>query len=211
MKKRKLCVALISLAVVILVGGGFSFVTGGSPASAYLLPVNGDAVEIFRDEFGVPHIFAETDRGLFVGFGYAVAEDRLWQLEVNRRAARGQLAEILGPDFLDADIAARTVGYTEAELTAMFRTLPLEVQARFQAYAEGINRYITEVVLSPPFNKLPLEYIFLSLFPFPGPSLWTVNDLVAFGAFRARNFGEIGGDELENQDLLQYLITERRF
>ena len=201
MKKRKLCVALISLAVAISVCGGFSFVTGGSLASAFTLPVDGDAVEIFRDEFGVPHIFAETDRGLFVGFGFAVAEDRLWQLEVNRRAARGLLAEILGPAFLSADIAARTVGYTEDELTDMFDDLPSEVQARFQAYVDGINRYITTLVLPDLPAKLPAEFAALGILPTP----WTITDVVIFGAFRARNFGEIGGDELENQELLLYL------
>ena|SRR5687767_11292470 len=62
------------------------------------LNVNGEAVKIYRDDFGIPHIFAETNRGLFEAYGYAVAQDRLWQLELNRRAARGRLAEIFGPD-----------------------------------------------------------------------------------------------------------------
>jgi penicillin amidase len=203
MKKRLLLIALVTAVVIGIVCGGFPIISGVNVATAYTLIVNEDEVEIFRDEFGVPHIFAETDQGLFVGFGYAVAEDRLWQLEANRRAARGQLAEIFGSDFLDADIAVRTVGYSETELAAMFITLPPEVQARFQAYVAGINRYIIEVVLPNPFNKLPLEFSVLSINPTP----WTVNDLVAFGAFRARNFGELGGDELEQRELLQYLLT----
>ena len=203
MKKHLLLIALITAVVTGIVGGGFTIVTGVDVATAYTLIVNGDEVEISRDEFGVPHIFAETDRGLFVGFGYAVAKDRLWQLEANRRAARGSLAEILGPDFLDADIAARTLGYTEAELNTMLATLPLEVQDRFEAYVEGISRYITDVVVPDPFNELPLEFHFLGIPPTP----WSVTDVVAFGAFRARNFGEIGGEELENLELLQYLIT----
>jgi len=102
MKKRFLWIALISMAVTISVFGGFPIAKGVSFASTTTLNVDGDEVEISRDNFGVPHIFADTDRGLFVGFGYAVAEDRLWQLEANRRAARGQLAEILGSDFLPA-------------------------------------------------------------------------------------------------------------
>jgi acyl-homoserine lactone acylase PvdQ len=124
MKKRIVWVALISLAVAVSVFGGFPIATGGNAASTLILTVDGDAVEIFRDDFGVPHISAETDHGLFVGFGYAVAQDRLWQLEANRRAARGLLAEILESDFLPADIAARTVGYTEDELNAIFDSLP---------------------------------------------------------------------------------------
>src|SRR5687767_11623469 len=73
------------------------------------LNVNGEAVKIYRDDFGTPHIFAETNRGLFEAYGYAVAQDRLWQLELNRRAARGKLAEIFGPSTVNADRAARVV------------------------------------------------------------------------------------------------------
>ncbi len=203
MKKRFIFLAGVTAAIIGIVCGGIPVATAVNAATAYTLTVDGDSVSITRDDFGVPHISAETDRGLFVGFGYAVAEDRLGQLETNRRAARGELAEILGPDFLDADIAVRTLGYTEAELTTMRDTLPPEVQVRFQAYVEGINRYIEEVVLADPDNKLPLEFIVLDIFP----TLWTVNDLIAFGAFRARNFGEIGGEELENQELLMTLMS----
>src|SRR5215216_3678065 len=67
------------------------------------LNVNGEAVKIYRDDFGIPHIFAETNRGLFEAYGYTVAQDRLWQLELNRRAARGRLAEIFGPTTVNAD------------------------------------------------------------------------------------------------------------
>jgi penicillin amidase len=204
MKKRFLWIALISMAATISVFGGFPIAKGISFASTTTLTVNGDAVEIFRDDFGVPHIFAETDRGLFVGFGYAVAEDRLWQLETNRRAARGTLAEILGDGFLDADTAARTLGYTETELNDMFATLPPDVQARFQAYVDGINLYIATVVGPSPTAKLPAEFAALNILPTP----WSITDVVIFGAFRARNFGEVGGEELENQELLQYLIEE---
>src|SRR5918994_3539938 len=83
------------------------------------LNVNGEAVKIYRDEFGIPHIFADTNRGLFEAYGYTVAQDRLWQLELNRRAARGKLAEVFGAgagnSFLNADRAARTTGYSDTE------------------------------------------------------------------------------------------------
>jgi len=56
--------------------------------------VQGREVKTYRDGCGIPHIFADTNHGLFVGYGYAVAQDRLWQLELNRRGARGRLSEI---------------------------------------------------------------------------------------------------------------------
>ena len=113
------------------------------------LNVNGEAVKIYRDDFGIPHIFAETNRGLFEAYGYTVAQDRLWQLELNRRAARGRLAEIFGPSTVNADRAARITGYTDAELDAQFATLTAEEQEIFDAYLGGINRYISEAALDP--------------------------------------------------------------
>src|SRR5688500_4772983 len=59
------------------------------------LNVNGETVKIYRDDFGIPHVFADTNRGLFEAYGYTVAHDRLWQLELKRRAARGRLDEVL--------------------------------------------------------------------------------------------------------------------
>src|SRR5215216_5394785 len=170
------------------------------------LNVNGEAVKIYRDEFGTPHIFAETNRGLFEAYGYAVAEDRLWQLELNRRAARGRLAEIFGAgagnSILNADRAARTTGYTGAELDAQFAMLTAEEQEIFDAYLGGINRYIGEAALDP-LSKLPFEFHALSLFPQP----WTRRDSAAFGVFMVRRFGEIGGRELTNLSLLDSLVA----
>jgi penicillin G amidase len=165
------------------------------------LNVNGEAVKIYLDEFGIPRIFAETNRGLFESYGYTVAQDRLWQLELNRRAARGRLAEIFGAGTVNADRVARTTGYTDAELDAQFAMLTTEEQQIFDAYIGGINRYISELALNP--LKLPFEFHALSFFPQP----WTRRDSIAFGAFMVRRFGEIGGRELTNLSLLDSLIA----
>ena len=183
------------------------FVSASITASAshtgfITLNVNGETVKIYRDDFGIPHVFADTNRGLFEAYGYTVAQDRLWQLELNRRAARGRLAEIFGPSTVNADRAARTVGYTDAELDAQFATLTAEEQEIFDAYLGGINRYIVEVALSP-LTKLPFEFHALGFFPQP----WTRRDSVAFGAFMVRRFGEIGGRELTNLSVLDSLIA----
>lgn len=169
------------------------------------LDVNGELVQIYRDDFSIPHIFAETNRGLFEAYGYVVAKDRLWQLELNRRAARGSLAEVFGPgpgnSFLNADRAARTVGYTNAELDAQFAMLTAEEQGIFDAYLAGINRYIAEAAIE--LSKLPFEFHALGFFPQP----WTRRDSAAFGVFMVRRFGEIGGRELTNLSLLDSLIA----
>jgi len=169
------------------------------------LDVDGEQVRIYRDEFGVPHIFAETNRGLFVAYGYVVAEDRLWQLELFRRAAQGRLAEILGPGSVAADRNARTLGFTDAELDAQFARLTPEEQGIFTAYVDGINRYLSEVVALDPLSKLPFEFHVLQI----GVSAlsWTVHDEVAVVLDFARRFGRGGGQELANQSLLSSLAT----
>ena len=165
------------------------------------LDVGGDRAKIVRDAFGVPHIFADTNRGLFEAYGFAVAQDRLWQLELNRRAARGRLSELFGPAALAADTVVRTVGYTAAELDEQFAKLGTEEQQIFRAYRDGINRFLVEIVSRDPL-KLPFEFHALGIRPDP----WELRDSVAFGAFMTRRFGEIGGRHLTNQALLSSLV-----
>jgi penicillin amidase len=69
------------------------------------------AVEVRRDRFGVPHIYAKTQHDLFVAQGYVVAQDRLFQMEMWRRQGEGQLAEVLGPEAVGRDRIARLLKY----------------------------------------------------------------------------------------------------
>ncbi|HEX30446.1 TPA: hypothetical protein ENG04_10235 [Candidatus Poribacteria bacterium] len=87
--------------------------TVASAAEEKILNVDGETVRIVRDDFGVPHIFAKTIRGLYFGNGYAVAQDRLVQMEKFRRAAEGRMAEIFGPEALERDKQVRIMGYTK--------------------------------------------------------------------------------------------------
>lgn len=198
-RRYSLVLLAIGIAITLFVSSAPS---QAAPSGWTALMVGDEKVRIYRDDYGVPHIFAETNRGLFEANGYVVAEDRLWQLELNRRAARGRLAEIFGPRFLNADKYVRTVGYTDAELDAQLALLSAEEQEIFEAYRDGINRYLTQVVAPDPL-KLPFEFHALGL----TPALWTTRDSVAFVVLALRNFGEIGGRELTNQALLDHLVT----
>ena len=71
-------------------------------------------VAIDRDRWGIPHIFAKSDEDLFFAFGFAMAQDRLFQLDYLRRRAHGRLAEVLGKEGLEMDVVARTVGFRES-------------------------------------------------------------------------------------------------
>ena len=178
-------------------------VTAPEGSSVTTLYVDGLRVQIIRDQFGIPHIFARTNRGLFVASGYAVAQDRLWQLETYRRAGRGTLAEILGDTYVPSDQFARLLGYRDSELDQQFSQLTDEQQEIFNAYVEGLNRYITEVVVPDPDNKLPVEFFALQL---GIPSLYDANDLLSFLVIVTRQFGELGGRELTNQAFLSDLV-----
>lgn len=133
------------------------------------------AIRIERDERGIPHVHAENDRDVFFGFGYAVAQDRLFQLDWLRRKARGRLAEIVGPEGIESDTLYRTIGLSqiaEKELT----TLPADVRELLTAYTAGINALMEESR-----KCLPLEFDLLGYSPEP----WRETDSLAIvGEFR---------------------------
>jgi penicillin amidase len=137
-------------------------------------PVRGD-VEIVRDAWGIPHIFAGSDADLFFGFGWAMAQDRLWQLDYLRRKALGRLAEILGAEAVEQDALARTVGIPRIA-AAEVKRLPASTLHLLEAFAQGINAAIGESR-----ERLPIEFALLDYAPEP----WTPLDSVAiWGEFR---------------------------
>lgn len=184
--------------------GFAAFLLSGALAHAapQAVVTHGSPVQVVRDDYGVPHLFGKTQTDVFEAYGYVVAQDRLWQLEMNRRAARGTLAEILGPNYLPADQLMRLTGYTQDELRAQLEALPADIAAGLKSYADGINRYLAEAQADPN-TKLPYEFHRLGFWPAP----WTATDSVAFGAFMLRRFGEIGGHEVGNYGVLQRLVT----
>jgi penicillin G amidase len=130
------------------------------------LPGLRDAVTIRRDERGIPYIDAKNDHDLYFAQGYATAEDRLWQLDLLRRTASGQLSEVLGAGpnnlALDQDKLHRTLGFAQV-VEAEFAQATPETRAVFEAYAEGVNAYINS--LDP--KNLPPEFRILQYKPSP--------------------------------------------
>jgi penicillin amidase len=132
-------------------------------------------VHIRRDDWGVPHVAADTDADLFLGFGYATAQDRLFQLDYLRRKARGRLAEVLGREAVESDVLYRTLdlaGIAEAE----WRSLPEDSRDLITAYAAGVNAVIGQSADAPPIEFDLLDY---------RPELWSPVDCLAIaGEFR---------------------------
>lgn len=132
-----------------------------SPASAQqnAVQIQGikERVTIRRDARGIPYIEAQNDEDLYFGQGYATAQDRLWQMDLFRRTARGELAEILGagPDnvVLDQDKLHRTYGFAQ-EAEAEFAASTPRLRSMFEAYARGVNAYAAS--LDP--KSMPPEF-----------------------------------------------------
>src|SRR5690606_23556689 len=115
-------------------------------------------VEILRDPYGVPHIYAENSHDLFFAQGYVHAQDRFWQMEFWRRIGAGRLSEYFGEATLGTDIYLRTVGFARIA-EQEYETASPEIRAALDAYAEGVNAYISG---RRP-GQLGLEFALLSL------------------------------------------------
>lgn len=128
-------------------------------------------ITIRRDERGIPYIEATNDEDLYFAQGYVTASDRLWQMDVMRRTARGELSEILGAGpnnaALDQDKQHRTLGYTQ-EVNAELAQASAQTRVILDAYARGVNAYIDS--LDP--KSMPPEFQILQY----KPKLWTPAD-----------------------------------
>jgi penicillin amidase len=146
-------------------------------------------IRIVRDAQGVPAIFASTDHDAFFAMGYVHAQDRLWQLEVQRRIASGTLSEIFGKASIEQDIWFRTLGL-ERSAHAAFEALPTDARDSLQAYTDGINGWLAQG------HTLPPEFAMLDVHM----RRWTVYDSLAWSKVFALNLG--GNHRRELQRLL---------
>src|SRR4051812_27182025 len=160
-------------------------------------------VTIRRDDFGVPAINATNESDLWWGVGYAVAQDRLGEMELFRRRGDGTLAEVLGKGSLRDDLVARRDYYTDSELMAMFQKLPTTLRARTQAYVDGVNAWIAHVRQTP--SDMPSEFTALGV-PLRD---WTLLDSLRIGVLLARTIPSGDGSELQNLAALRKLGARR--
>ncbi len=126
-------------------------------------------VEVIRDEWGIPHIYAGNDDDLFRAQGYVMAQDRLWQMEMWRRWHEGRLAEIFGPEALPYDRRSRLMMFRGPFDESEWTSYHPDAERIFTAYAEGVNAYIEENR-----DRLPLEFALTGIVPDP----WTARTVV---------------------------------
>ena len=161
------------------------------------LPLSGlrAAVHVRFDTFAVPHVFAVSDEDAWRSVGYLQARDRLWQMELYRRAASGRLSELLGEATVPIDQRFLTLDLRRAAEIEWQRTPP-RVRRAFEHYAAGVN-----AAMQVARGMRPLEYQLLGLQPEP----WTPIDSLAIGKLFAWRLGENHTAELLRYSLVQEL------
>jgi len=133
-------------------------------------------VEVRRDAQGIPRIVARHERDAMFALGFVHAQDRLWQMEFNRRLAAGRLSEILGPATLPTDKFLRTLGVHQAAQRT-YESLDDEHRALIDAYVDGVNAQFRHRT-----GPLPPEFLLLRA---PAPEPWTAADSLAWSLMMA--------------------------
>jgi penicillin amidase len=193
--------AVIALPLFITAGGGAWLWQSTQPVLSGELAVEGLRAEVVieREPYGVAHIRAGSDRDLFFAQGFVHAGDRLWQMEFQRRVGAGRLAELLGPDALDQDRYLRTWGFYRAAQSA-YAALGTEARTMVDAYAAGINAYLTSDQPLPPELRL--------LRHDPGP--WSGADVLVWAKMMAYNLADNRRSELRRYRLLARGLSPER-
>jgi penicillin amidase len=195
----------LALAVVVLVAGVVScawlVVRSALPQLDGSLPVKGLSapVKVTRDGHGVPTIEAATLEDLFLAQGYVTAQDRLWQMDVMRRFAGGELSEILGEDTLKIDREQRILGLRAAARKSVEMASPRD-RSYFDAYARGVNAFI-----ETHGNTLPIEFRILKYRPDP----WRPEDSIVIANQMVKDLNYYTfGDTMAREKILAKLGPE---
>ena len=173
-RRRWLRVVGYTVAVLLIgaVVGTWLWVRRPLPTTSGTITVHGSTapIEILRDGHGIPHIRAASEEDAYFGLGFAHAQDRLWQMEFQRRIARGRLSELLGPRALDTDRLFRTLGLGRMADDTLGH-LGADARRWLEAYARGVNACVT----APGFT-LPIEFSIFGITPEP----WQPGDSIAW-------------------------------
>jgi penicillin amidase len=173
MKALKIILFSVAALVIVAVITGLILITGikrgALPQYKGELIAKGldSAVTVYRDERGMPHIYASNEHDLYFSVGYVTAQERLWFMDLIRRVTTGRLSEVMGAGMAESDKFLRCLEMTAKSKMVLSNEDP-EVLAYMQAYADGVNTYISNAG-----NKLPPEFRILGYKPDP----WKLEDI----------------------------------
>ncbi|QGV80160.1 penicillin acylase family protein [Streptomyces ficellus] len=149
-KGRRARLLVIALVLALVAGVGYgaywsvSTVRAPFPQTTGSLKLDGLSapVDVKRDDYGIPQIYASTDEDLFRAQGYVQAQDRFWEMDVRRHMTAGRLSEMFGKDQVETDAFLRTMGWHRVAQEEYDKLLSPETKKNLQAYAEGVNAYL---------------------------------------------------------------------
>jgi len=191
------------LTLLILVCGGFAWWLFFRPLpqidGTASLPGLQNPVTVDRDGWGVPHVRASSLADMAEAQGYVMAQDRLWQMDLLRRVARGQLSEILGPATVPIDKHFRVVRFgpaAERDVTL----LDEESRTVMNAYSRGVNKFIEQHQ-----NNLPVEFKLLKYKPQP----WQPSDSLVIGAYMYETLTETWEEKVDRAQVTARVGAEK--
>ncbi|GAA2951407.1 penicillin acylase family protein [Kitasatospora cinereorecta] len=181
-RRARLFVIVLVLALVAGVGYGafwsVSTVRASYPQTTGSIELKGLAgdVDVKRDSYGIPQIYADSDSDLFRAQGFVQAQDRFWEMDVRRHMTSGRLSEMFGSGQVETDAFLRTLGWRKVAQQEYDEVLGEDTKKNLQAYAEGVNAYLD----GKDGKDISVEYAALGLTNDYKPTEWTPVDSVAW-------------------------------
>ncbi len=185
MRREKVSSVLLSVVIVAAAIFSNAALTSGTP-DRWIPGIVEDYVYVYRDDWGVPHIYGQSVSDAYFAFGYVMAEDRLFQMDLFRRSVAGRTAEILGSEAFAQDLLMKTLGVYQIAVDTWNglypgNIVPTDVKENLQQFSNGVNRYIADMKIP---DDIPTEYRALSFstgipLPYFIPYAWTPPDSLA--------------------------------
>ena len=197
---------IIALLIVVLAIVGVVNVRRPFPDTDTTLTLPGleDEVNVYRDENGIPHIYAQNEHDLFLAQGYVHAQDRFWQMEFWRHVSLGRISEIAGEATVSSDTFIRTMGWNRIaeESLAYYESEAPEMLTIMEAYSEGVNAYIDEQG-----DNISLNYTILGLVNEKWEiEPWEPLHTIAWAVVMADDLGGNWSQEIERANLIKALV-----
>ncbi len=209
-KRFRFVVPLVSgLAILAILLSAFGVVTArrSFPQTNGEIQLSGldGPVDVYRDNMGIPHIYAASLHDLFMAQGYVHAQDRFWQMDFWRHIGSGRLSEMFGDTEVETDTFLRTLGWRQVAEQELASYDPESV-AILDAYAEGVNAYLAD----HQGTAISLEYGILKILT-PGykPEPWTPVNTLTWAKAMAWDLGGNMDSEIERAILLKTLTPEQ--
>jgi penicillin amidase len=198
-------VAIIIVLIAAIYFGANAYIARSLPKTEGEIHLSGlkEKVEIIRDKDGVPHIRAKNDHDLYMAQGYVQAQDRLFQMDLSRRQASGELSEVVGSAAIDKDKYFRALGLRRAAV-ASYDQYSNQAKDTLNWFAEGVNAFIKELDKN---GKWPFEFKILGY----KPKEWTPTDSLTIGKYMAFDLGGHWEDQAFRYYLLQNFSEEKAY